>query len=185
MFVVPDLKMLTSMPIGGLPIEVADPLTAMPTLPCRNMKKPTKAKWLLGEEYLIEINIECNGRRPRMSWKMSEKITQWEITWTDSTLANAAVSLGINGDLGSAIMMSHGMTLLALTTVFKETWPNALAALVVVHPIRPGKGEDDYIAVVLNATMCHMELCASAQEKASSSLTDMQMTMKTSLMPTK
>ena len=27
------------------------------------------------------------------------------------------VSLGINGDLGSAIMMSHEMTLLALTSV--------------------------------------------------------------------
>ena len=75
------------------------------------------------------------------------------------------VSLGINGDLGFAIMMSHGMTLLALTLVYEETWLDALAALVVVHPIRPTEGEDDYITIVLNATMCHIELYADAQEK--------------------
>ena len=57
------------------------------------------------------------------------------------------------------------MTRLALIPVYKEIWPDALAALVVVHPIRPGKGEDDYIAVVLNATMCHMELYIGAQVK--------------------
>ena len=68
------------------------------------------------------------------------------------------------GDLGSAIMLSHEMTLLARIHVYKETWPDALAALLVVHPIRLEEG-DDYIAVVLNATMCHMELYASAQEK--------------------
>ena len=74
MSIVPNLQMLTSVPIGGPPIEVVDPLTALPTLSCRNTKKPTKAKWLLGEEYLIEINIECNGRRPQMLWRMSNKI---------------------------------------------------------------------------------------------------------------
>ena len=62
-------------------------------------------------------------------------------------------------------MMSHEMTLLALTPIDKETLPNALAALVMVHLIRPGEGKDDYIAVILNATMCHMELYAGAQEK--------------------
>ena len=35
----------------------------------------------------------------------------------------------------------------------------------MIHPIRPGKGEDDYIAVVLDAKFCHMELCAGAQDK--------------------
>ena len=79
--------------------------------------------------------------------------------------SNTVVSLGSNGDLGSAIMMSHMMILLALTPVEEETWPNALAALVVVHPFRPGKREDDYIAVVLDATMCHMELYAGAQDR--------------------
>ena len=34
-----------------------------------------------------------------------------------------------------------------------------------MHPIRAGDGEDDYIAVVLYATLCHMEMCASAQER--------------------
>ena len=62
MSIICDLQMLTSVPIDGPLIEVADPLTALPTLLCRNMKKPTKAKWLLGEEYPTIINIECNGR---------------------------------------------------------------------------------------------------------------------------
>ena len=78
---------------------------------------------------------------------------------------NASVSLGINGDLGSALMMSHGMTLLALTEVEDDMWPDALVALVAVHPIRAGDGEDDYVAVVLDATLCHMEMCAGAQER--------------------
>ena len=58
-------------------------------------------------------------------------------------------------------MMSHGMTLLALTSTTDERWANTLAALLAVHPIRPGEGEDDYIAVVLNAKLCHMELCVA------------------------
>ena len=78
---------------------------------------------------------------------------------------NAIVLLDINGNLGSTIMMSQEMTLLALTLVYEEMWPNSLAALVVVHPIRLGEGEDNYIVVLLNETMCHIELCASAQEK--------------------
>ena len=83
----------------------------------------------------------------------------------DSILTNMLVSLGINGDLGSALMMSHGMTLLALREVQDEFFPFALAALVAVHLIRAGDGEDDYVAVVLNATLCHMEMCAGAQER--------------------
>ena len=78
---------------------------------------------------------------------------------------NPAVSLGINGDLGSTIMMSHGMTLLALNSTLDEQWKNALVALLAVHPIWAGEGEDDYIAVVLDAKFCHMELCVGAQDK--------------------
>ena len=113
----------------------------------------------------MEINIECKGVQPRMAWRMSDKIKRWGITWRDSTPMNPDVSLGINGDLGSAIMMSHGMNLLALGPVDDEMWLDALAALIAVHPIRPGDGDDDYIAVVLDATMCHMELYAEAQER--------------------
>ena len=101
-----------------------------------------------------------------MTWRMSDKIKRWGITWRDSTPTNPAVSLGINGDLGSAIMMSHGMTLLALNSTSDEQWGNPLAALLAVHPIRAGEGEDDYIAVVLDAKFCHMELCAGAQDKS-------------------
>ena len=62
-------------------------------------------------------------------------------------------------------MMSHGMTLLALREVKDDFWPFALAALVAVHPIQAGDGEDNYVAVVLDATLCHMEMCAGAQER--------------------
>ena len=100
-----------------------------------------------------------------MSWRMNDKIKRWGITWRDSTPTNALVSLGINIDLGSALMMSHNMTLLVLREVKDNFWPFVLAALVVVHPIRAGDGEDDYVAVVLDATLCHMEMCAGAQER--------------------
>ena len=113
----------------------------------------------------MKIDIECKGLVPRMVWRMSDKIKRWGITWRDSTPTNPDVSLGISGDLRSAIMMSHGMTLLALIPVDDKMWPDALAALVAVHLIRPGDGDDDYIAVVLDATLCHMELCAGAQER--------------------
>ena len=131
----------------------------------RNTKKPTKAKWVLGENYPTSVAIESKGCRPCMTWRMNHKIKRWGITWRDSTPTNPAVLLGINGDLESAIMMSHGMTLLALTSTPDGWWANALAALFAVHPIRPGEGEDDYIAVVLDAKFCHMELCAGAQDK--------------------
>ena len=62
-------------------------------------------------------------------------------------------------------MMFHGMTLLALAPVDDKMWPDALATLIAVHPIRPSDGDDDYIAIVLDATLCHMELCTGAQER--------------------
>ena len=100
-----------------------------------------------------------------MSWIMNDKIKRWEIISQDSTPMNTSVSLGINGDLGSALMMSHDMTLLALREVQDEFFPFALVALIAVHPIRAGDGEDDYIVVVLDATVCHIEMCAGAQER--------------------
>ena len=62
-------------------------------------------------------------------------------------------------------MMSYGMTLLALKEIQDEFFAFALVALIAVHPIRAGDGEDDYVAVVLDATLCHMEMCAGAQER--------------------
>ena len=93
---------------------------------------------------------------------MNDKIKRWRITWRDSTPTNASVSLGINVDLGSVLMMSHSMTLLMLKEVKDDYLPFSLAALIAVHPIRAGDGEDDYVAVVLDATLCHMEMCAGA-----------------------
>ena len=132
---------------------------------CRAARKPTKAKWLLGEEYELELDIGYKGIQPRVAWRMSDKINRWGILWRDSTLTNPDVSLGINGDVGTAIMMSHGMTLLAMLEVTDELFAFALVALLAVHPIRAGDGDDDYIAVVFDATRCHMDLCAGAQER--------------------
>ena len=132
---------------------------------CRNTKKPTKAKWLFGEECEENAAVESKVRVPRMSWIMNDKIKRWGITWRDSTPTNASMSLGINGDLGSALMMSHGMTLLELKEVQDEFFAFALAVLIAVHPVRAGDGEDDYVAVVFDATLCHMEMCAGAQER--------------------
>ena len=129
------------------------------------MKKPTKAKWLLGKDCPENVDVEWKGRVPRMSWRMNDKIKRWGITWRDSTPTNASVSLGINGDVGSALMMSHGMTLFVLKEVEDDMWPFALAALIAVHLVRVGDREDDYVVVVLDATLCHMEMCTSAQEK--------------------
>ena len=113
----------------------------------------------------MEIDIEYKGIQPRAAWRMSDKIHRWGITWRDSTPTNPDVSLDINGNVGTAIMMSHGMTLLVMSEVKDELFPFALVALLAVHPIRPGDSDDDYIAVVLYATMCHMDLYASAQER--------------------
>ena len=151
--------------MGGPPIRWAGELKAVRSSLCRAAKKPTKAKWLLGDEYEMEIDIGYKGIQPRAAWRMSDKINRWGITWRDSTPTNPDVSLGINGDVGTAIMMSHGMTLLAMSELKDELFPFALVALLAVHPIRPGDGDDDYIAVVLDATICHMDLCTSAQER--------------------
>ena len=113
----------------------------------------------------MELDIGYKGIQPRAAWRMSDKINRWGITWRDSTPTNRDVSLDINGDVGTAIMMSHGMTLLAMSELKDEVFAFALVALLAVHPIRPSDGDDDYIAVVLDATMCHMDLYAGAQER--------------------
>ena len=63
------------------------------------------------------------------------------------------------------MMMSHGMTLLQLTPVEDETWPDAIATLLAVHPIREGEGEDDFIAVVFDARLCHHNLCIGSHDR--------------------
>ena len=113
----------------------------------------------------MEIDIEYKGILPRAAWRMSDKIQRWGITWRESTPTNLDVSLGINGDVGTAIMMSHSMTLLAMSKVTDKLFAFAFVALLAVHPIRPGDSDDNYIAVVLDATMCHMDLYVGIQER--------------------
>ena len=68
----------------------------------------------------MELDIGYKGIQSRAAWRMSDKINRWGIIWRDSTPTNPDVSLGINGDVGTAIMMSHGMTLLAMSEVADE-----------------------------------------------------------------
>ena len=51
------------------------------------------------------------------------------------------------------------------TSTYLHYKRDALAALLVVHPIWPKEGKDEYIVVVLNAKFCHMELYTGAQDK--------------------
>ena len=57
-------------------------------------------------------------------------------------------------------MMLLGMTLLVLQFVVDDNWSDAIETFLVVHPIQAGDGENDHIAVVLNAKLCHHEMCA-------------------------
>lgn len=85
------------------------------------------------------------------------------ITWSQSS-PNTMATLGINAEVPS-LMVSHGMTLLNLKSVEDDVVPNAVAALLEVYPVRVGEGEDDYIAVVLDASLCHHELCLGEHDK--------------------
>uniref|UniRef100_A0A7I4DF76 Uncharacterized protein n=1 Tax=Physcomitrium patens TaxID=3218 RepID=A0A7I4DF76_PHYPA len=85
------------------------------------------------------------------------------ITWRQSS-PNTMATLGINAEVPS-LMVSHGMTLLNLKSVEDDVVPNAVAALLEVYPVRVGEGEDDYIAVVLDASLCHHELCLGEHDK--------------------
>ena len=100
--------------------------------------------------------------------------------WRDSTPTNASVSLGINGDLGSALMMSHGMTLFALREVKDEFFTFAVAALVAVQPIWAGDGEDDYVLLCLTPHYATRRCAPVHRREASSSRRALQKTVKRS-----
>ena len=51
--------------IDGPPIRGVGKLKTLRSSLCRAAKKPTKAKWLLGDEYEMEIDIEYKGIQPR------------------------------------------------------------------------------------------------------------------------
>jgi hypothetical protein len=38
-------------------------------------------KWLLGDEELVNFNIEEEGIKPRATWRASPRIVRWGITW--------------------------------------------------------------------------------------------------------
>jgi hypothetical protein len=44
-------------------------------------------------------------------------------------------------------------------------WPEAIALLLVAHPLTKGDGEDDHIYVILNAKLYHHVYCLKANDK--------------------
>lgn len=98
-----------------------------------------------------------------MVWRGNANIRRWGITWRQ-TSPSIPATLEINAEVPT-LMMSHGMTLLKISAIEDDSWPDAVAILLAVHPEREGAGDDDFIVGVLNAKLCHHDLCAGAQDK--------------------
>jgi hypothetical protein len=62
-------------------------------------------------------------------------------------------------------MVSTGFSVLKVDYANDSIWDDAVAALIAVHPVVEGDGEDDHIAVILNAKLCHHVCCAGANNK--------------------
>jgi hypothetical protein len=120
-------------------------------------------KWLLGEEEPANFNIEEEGIRPRATWRASPRIVRWGITWRQESPAVPA-SLGILGETPN-VMVSTGFSVLKVDYANDSIWDDAVVALIAVHPVVEGDGEDDHIAVIMNAKLCHHACCAGANDK--------------------
>jgi hypothetical protein len=129
---------------------------------CRAIK-PQRVKWLLGEEEPANFNIEEEGIKPRATWRASLRIVRWGITWKQESPAVPA-SLGILGETPN-VMVSTGFSILKVDYANDLIWDDAVVALIAVHPVVEGDGEDDHIAVIMNAKLCHHACCAGANDK--------------------
>jgi hypothetical protein len=125
--------------------------------------KPQKVKWLLGEEEPTNFNIEEEGIKPRATWRASPRIMRWSITWRQESPAVPA-SLGILGETPN-MMVSTGFSVLKVDYANDSIWDDAVVALIAIHPVVEGDGEDDHIAVIMNAKLCHHACCAGANDK--------------------
>jgi sRNA-binding protein len=67
-------------------------------------------------------------------------------------------------------MVSTGFSVLKVDYANDSIWDDAVVALIAVHPMVEGDDEDDHIAVIMNAKLCHHTCCAGANDK------DMQFT---------
>jgi hypothetical protein len=129
---------------------------------CRAIK-PQRVKWLLGEEEPANFNIEQEGIKPRATWRASPRIVRWGITWRQESLAVPA-SLGILGETPN-VMVSTGFSVLKVDYANDSIWDDAIVALIAVHLVVEGDGEDDHIAVIMNAKLCHHACCTGANDK--------------------
>jgi hypothetical protein len=62
-------------------------------------------------------------------------------------------------------MVSTGFSILKVDYANDSIWEDAVAALIAVHPVVEGDGEDDHIAVIMNAKFCHHTCCTGANDK--------------------
>jgi hypothetical protein len=120
-------------------------------------------KWLLGDKEPANFNIEEEGIKPRATWRASPRIVRWGITWRQESPA-APASLGILGETPN-VMVSTGFSVLKVDYANDSIWDDAVATLIAVHPVVERDGEDNHIAVIMNAELCHHACCAGANDK--------------------
>jgi hypothetical protein len=63
------------------------------------------------------------------------------------------------------VMVSTSFSVLKVDYANDSIWDDAVVALIAVHPVVEGDGEDDHIAVIMNAKLCHHACCAGANDK--------------------
>jgi hypothetical protein len=120
-------------------------------------------KWLLGDKEPANFDIEEEGIKPRATWRTSSRIMRWRITWKQES-PTAPVSLGILGETPN-VMVSTGFFILKVDYANDSIWDDAMAALIAVHPMVEGDGDDDFIAIMLNAKLCYHACYAGANDK--------------------
>ena len=74
---------------------------------------------------------------------------------------NLEITLGPNGSLAIKLMKSQGMTFLVLASIEDVKWNYVVVVLLVVHSVRVEDGDNNYIAVVINAQLYYCDLCSN------------------------
>lgn len=74
------------------------------------------------------------------------------------------VILGINVEV-FFFMVLYGMIFFNLKFVEDDVVLNVVVVFFEVYLVRVGEGEDDYIVVVLDVSLCYYELCFGEYDK--------------------
>jgi hypothetical protein len=102
---------------------------------------------------------------------------RWGITWRQESPAIPA-SLGILGETPN-VMVSTGFSVLKVDYANDSIWDDAVVALIAVHPVVEGDGEDDHIAVIMNANYATMHAARVRTTRVCSSPQDLRRKLRT------